>query len=133
MLCYSKHRKTWPLTEQTAYKGIRKEGESKQVYHRNYCKRNKDLISHLKSKRYAKEKNAIGEHSLEEWVLLKESYGNSCAFCKSTFNLTKDHIIPLSKGGSNFIENIQPLCKSCNSKKHNKIDFIFENPELLQP
>ena len=44
--------------------------------------------------------------------------------------LTKDHIIPLSKGGTNYITNIQPLCRNCNSKKNNKI--IHDNPELLE-
>ena len=40
MNCYSQFRKEkLPLIEQHAYKGVRKEGESKQVYYRNYVKR----------------------------------------------------------------------------------------------
>ena len=133
MDCYSKFRKEkLPLTEQHAYKGVRKEGESKQVYHRNYVKKHPDIISHLKARRYAREKKSKGKHSLFEWNALKEVYENKCAYCRSEEKLTKDHIIPLSKGGTDFIENIQPLCKSCNSKKHNKINYIHENPELLE-
>lgn len=43
-------------------------------------------------------------------------------FCKSR-PPTKDHIIPVSRGGDHSYENIQALCKSCNSSKNNTIDF----------
>jgi 5-methylcytosine-specific restriction endonuclease McrA len=50
-----------------------------------------------------------------------EKYGKKCLCCGSTENLTIDHVIPVSKEGINDISNYQPLCKSCNSKKHDKI------------
>lgn len=66
-------------------------------------------------------KRAGGFHSEYEWELLKTQYNHTCPSCgDSTKPLTKDHIIPVSKGGSNNIENIQPLCKRCNSRKHTK-------------
>ena len=60
---------------------------------------------------------------------MKRKYNNRCAYCREEKKLTKDHIIPLSKGGTDYIGNIQPLCRNCNSKKWN---FIYENPELLE-
>ena len=129
--CYAEYRKNkLTFSEQNSYKGIRLIGENKQVYHRNYCKNNPENISHLKARRYAIEKGAIGSHSLQEWNTLKNKFDNKCAICGVSTKLTKDHIQPLSKGGSDFISNIQPLCHSCNSKKHNK--HIYENPELLK-
>ena len=119
-----------PFDEQNSYKGVRGQGESKQVYHRNYCKNHPETISHLKSNRYAREKGAVGSHSLQEWQELKKKYNFKCAFCGECKPLTKDHIIPLSKGGSNYITKIRPLCRNCNSKTHNKI--IHDKPELLK-
>jgi len=40
-----------------------------------------------------------------------------CLSCGVSENLTLDHIVPVSKGGSNTLFNLQALCKSCNSKK----------------
>ena len=62
-----------------------------------------------------------GKHSKEEWLILLESYGYKCAICGSEEEITKDHIVPVSKGGGDSISNIQPLCWSCNKKKGNKL------------
>ena len=35
--------------------------------------------------------------------------------------MTIDHILPKSKGGTNDIENLQPMCNACNAKKADKI------------
>lgn len=45
--------------------------------------------------------------------------------------LTVDHILPKSLGGSNDIENLQPLCYPCNKKKGNKIQGTFSKINLL--
>ena len=120
--CYAMFRKEkLPFYEQNSYKGVRTKKESKQIYHRNYCISHPENIAHLKARRYARKKNAEGSHTLKEWEDLKKRYKNICAICKLEKKLTKDHIIPLSKGGSDLIENIQPLCRNCNSRKNNKI------------
>lgn len=44
-----------------------------------------------------------------------------CVNCGSQENLEFDHIIPVSKGGSNTARNVQLLCESCNREKGNRI------------
>jgi 5-methylcytosine-specific restriction endonuclease McrA len=56
-------------------------------------------------------------HTEAEWLAMIEIYKGRCAHCKKRTRLTRDHIIPISGGGTDEITNIQPLCRPCNSRK----------------
>lgn len=66
-------------------------------------------------------RGAQGRFSLDEWNGLLKKQNYCCANCKSLTKLEADHIVPVSKGGNNTIDNIQILCRKCNAKKHLKV------------
>lgn len=58
----------------------------------------------------------------QEWQAILDKYGNKCLRCGNTEDITQDHVIPLFMGGRHIASNLQPLCRSCNSRKHTKIE-----------
>jgi len=68
-------------------------------------------------RRIAKINDCDGSFTDQEWNDLCAKYHHRCLSCGKKKMLTIDHIIPISEYGSNTINNIQPLCKSCNSIK----------------
>jgi 5-methylcytosine-specific restriction endonuclease McrA len=83
-------------------------------------------IQVLHNRRRARQKGATGAFTREEWTELKAQYGGRCAYCGlPTSRLTVDHVVPLSRGGSNYITNIRPACKPCNSRKSAKDLEVF--------
>lgn len=50
--------------------------------------------------------------------------GNRCAYCGCRKQLTLDHKKPLSKGGTNSLDNLQTLCSPCNQMKGDKYPFV---------
>lgn len=60
---------------------------------------------------------AVGGHTAAEWDALCVRYNHCCLACGQRVPLTEDHIVPLVKGGTDDISNIQPLCRPCNSAK----------------
>ena len=105
--------------------------ERKREYLRDYVRKNRwrwadTEYKHSKARR-ARISGAQGSFTRREFFDLCEKYKFLCLRCEQTFpahKLTADHVLPLCKGGSNYIDNIQPLCLSCNCRKHRKhIDY----------
>jgi len=120
----------------------RKHRDRTLKYKRKYREENKDNILD-KARKYNKTengkatkqratykrriiiKNTINNLTSEEWLNILKEHNFKCVYCGVCFdenNLpTRDHIIPISKGGDNTKNNIVPSCRNCNSKKYNKI------------
>jgi len=105
-------------------------------YQKQYSKTEKGKASNQRerSKRRARIKEIINTLIYQEWLDILEEHNYICAYCGVEFDCenlpTRDHIIPLNKGGDNTKDNIVPACKSCNSKKHDKIINIAK--EIIQ-
>lgn len=105
--------KTWKLknpekTRQTIKNWIRKNPDKKRAHDARY--------------RANKNNCAVNDFTAAQWRRLKEMYGGRCAYCtRSSARLEQDHVIPLSRGGNNTMNNMLPACKSCNSRKKDRL------------
>lgn len=132
----SEYRKQYPDRIKTAYRKHRETfrermneqrrqwyTEHKSVHNqrvRNWASRNpRKRLSYVHTRRARRLENG-GRYTSEQWEMLKQQYGYKCLCCGETKPLTVDHVIPIARGGSNDISNIQPLCIRCNKSKATK-------------
>jgi len=101
-------------------------------YERDYRQRN---MGYRESNReYAKRRKEAGVLTIETLQRVYEDnikkYGTlTCEYCKNPIKLgldTLEHKIPLSRGGTNYYENLAVACKSCNSRKKDKTPEEFQ-------
>lgn len=110
------------LARDRKYYGENKEQHSES--HKKWVENNRNKVRQINRNRRAREIGAEGSFTPEEFSALCEKYGNMCLCCGQETKLTADHVVPLVKGGTNWIDNIQPLCGPCNSGKKDKtIDY----------
>ena len=67
-------------------------------------------------------------------VLMRDNY--TCQICGATVKdgakLEIDHLVPVSKGGTNDENNLQVLCQQCNREKHNRTDLLHDKRKLAE-
>jgi 5-methylcytosine-specific restriction endonuclease McrA len=79
-------------------------------------------------------RRAERQYTEEEWEALCFVWSYHCAYCGTKLplsKLTKDHVVPISKGGANVIGNIVPACWDCNQNKGSRL--YDPRPTYLMP
>jgi len=113
-----------PLTE-FPKNGKFKDGSTR---YRADCKECYNISRKINKKKLSKflnnTKHRTGEedgYSLEDWKDVMLYFRGRCSYCgrkqSRSVKLTKDHVVPVSKGGKTVRENIVPSCERCNSSK----------------
>ena len=90
--------------------------KARRYYWRNWEKKR---IEHQAA--VAKRKKARGKYTKTEWHHLLSAHRYRCAYCNRRITrrtASADHVIPLARGGTNWITNIVPSCLACNQQKN---------------
>lgn len=93
----------------------------------DWRKRNPVKVAGYQSHAFARRRGAPGSHTEAEWMSLCARVGWRCVYCGRARKLTRDHAIPVSRKGSDQIENIRPACHSCNCRKNDRTEKEFRH------
>jgi 5-methylcytosine-specific restriction endonuclease McrA len=135
-------KKTVKKYDEAVYKDPVKRAK-KQETSKEWAQNNPDRVKELgqrwhnnnRTKRRAyvkkdsfKRRSLIGDAQFDGYAFIQkfQEMDYKCYYCGKVITLktvTRDHFIPLTKGGTNEISNIVPACVSCNCSKGNKLDW----------
>ena len=120
---YKNHYDVIRARSKQTYENITEDALEKrrQSYHRRRSQKHfKELRIEQSQRRRDRIMVNVSDLTEEEWNRTLRLFDGKCAYCGSSENITRDHIVPVSKGGGYTKTNIVPCCGSCNSKKHNR-------------
>ena len=79
---------------------------------------NRTIRNRLLRKQRLKAARLKGTHTKYQWLEMLNFFNYTCVRCEEKKgHLDKDHIVPIYQGGSDGIDNIQPICTNCNCSK----------------
>lgn len=88
------------------------------AYDRRYAAAHRADRAARQAVRLFRIRGASGSHTPQEWRTKLAEFGGRCAYCgRGDVALTRDHVVPIARGGTNDIRNIVPACMPCNRAK----------------
>ena len=107
--------------------------EYQQKYHQAHLEKHREYMRKYSKERYRNNRelyrNYVRQYRARKRNSVFPSFdkinkriiecGNNCIYCLGDFE-SIDHVIPLSKGGTNNINNLVPSCLLCNKSKYNR-------------
>lgn len=113
----------WERELELSREHYRRHKEYYSRYAKKWRQNNRERSRQLCSNRRVRLLGALGSHTVEQWLAICKLFGDACVGCGKKERLTIDHKIPLTEGGANSADNLQPLCNSCNARKQTKTMF----------
>lgn len=95
--------------------------ERQKNYNREWNIANRTSVQARKAKYQAEKHKVISTMTEEDWNNIKKKHNNTCLYCGKYegCEITVEHVIPFTRGGSNVKENVITACSVCNSSKGN--------------
>ena len=91
-----------------------------RAYTAKYQKSHREQYNTYYQVRRTRLEGTGGSYTSQQWEGLMNKCHKKCLCCGRRRRLTADHVVPVSKGGTSSVGNIQPLCGPCNSSKGTK-------------
>lgn len=95
----------------------------REIDKRYYQRHRKAKITRVKISQQRRRQTAaslLADFTDKDWKSALAAFDNRCAYCGGEDKLSRDHVVPASKGGAYTKSNIVPACVHCNSSKGNK-------------
>lgn len=100
--------------------GWARDERAKHLRAKRWRQENPERTRAARRRRRAAVAGASGSHTEAQWRARAAFYGWRCRYCGAELDAstaTRDHVIPLSRGGSDWASNLVPACGPCNSRK----------------
>ena len=114
--------------------------EARLEYFRRWNKENPVQATMLRERRRVRRARVESDgHTIAELHAYWEGSGHDAKVCSYCDGLVRnwrrsvgDHVVPISKGGADVLENLVPCCPICNTSKGNRILHVEWTPQNMR-